>query len=204
MFAKSLSVILLSILSTCAEAQIMGSYPYPSFLAGTLAVGEQVTANFNAIKSAVNTNAAVLSTTNAAITAAQTTAITTAAPQGLVAFFRKSSCPTGWHALDGTGGYPDYRGYFVRSLNTSGSGWDQLRTLGSTQTDQMHDHQHGIGNNFGNTGQIPTLGGGGSTYIGVLSCAGGNCADTQTVKNGGNLGTENRPVNIALLACEKT
>lgn len=82
---------------------------------------------------------------------------------------------------------PDLRGEFVRGWDDA-RGVDSGRVFGSTQTEMIGPHTHP-------TGQYGSLGSGigGSKYI---------------VGSGGdipaNSGTENRPRNVALLACIKT
>jgi hypothetical protein len=235
------------------QAQLVGTYPY-TFVPNTLASAAQVNANFNYIKSQVNSNAAG-SGVNADITALTTLSISStpalrwaadtgvfwngtalgfaiagtsqfivttttinvaskrvinvstptsstdaatkayvdagAVPTGAVMPFRLASCPSGWAPLNGSGGYPDYRGRFVRSLNTSGSGIDPSRTLGSFQDHQVQTHTHAI------TTPNGTVAASGATVNAGL--AGGTSG-----ANSGNSGTETRPTNVALLLCEKT
>lgn len=54
-------------------------------------------------------------------------------PPGAVMAFNLGSCPTGWSEADGGSGRPNLRGQFIRGLNSSATGLDANRTLGSAQ-----------------------------------------------------------------------
>jgi len=114
-------------------------------------------------------------------------------PTGAVMYFRLSACPSGWAPLNGTGGFPDYRGRFVRSLNTSGSGIDPGRTLGSFQDHQFQSHVHQFNPPNGLVGAS-----GAAVNAGIAGAS--NTSGPVT----GNTGAETRPTNVALLLCEKT
>jgi microcystin-dependent protein len=128
-------------------------------------------------------------------------------------YFAASSAPTGWlkangaslstttyanlfgvigYVYGGSGGsftLPDLRGEFVRGW-ADGRAVDTGRVFGSAQTEMVGPHTHPIG---------AYDGGGGSGPQGVLT--GGNNFNAFNAPN--NTGTENRPRNIALLACIK-
>ena len=109
-------------------------------------------------------------------------------PAGEVAYFNLSSCPSGWIAANGTNSTVDVRGEFIRGLD-SGRGIDTGRVLASWQTDDFKSHTHGyshtnIGGHDGNNGMVVTYG----------------MSSFTTDATGG---TETRPRNVALLACQK-
>lgn len=175
-----------------AGAQVMGSYPYPSFIAGTTAVGEQVTANFNSIKSAVNAYDAV-------IRAYADSKI----PSGMVSFFNLGACPSGWHALDGSGGFVDARGVFVRSLNTTGIGYDPSRTLATVQTPQtpVHTHNYALA-----VAQFAPIDSGLGSAVNGITYSNTETAGVSgaSLPAGTTAGNDLRPANIAFLLCQKT
>lgn len=142
-------------------------------------------------------------------------------PAGMVQFFAMSTAPAWWLKADGalvsrtaysalfaaigttfgvgdgstTFGLPDLRGEFIRGFD-DGKGTDGSRVFGSVQASQMQSHTHtfnsnGIGN--GNNSNYPL---GGSEYsvptVVTVSATGGTTNSS-----------ENRPRNIALLACIK-
>lgn len=117
-------------------------------------------------------------------------------PPSMVAFFNNSTCPKGWVAADGTNGTVDMRGYFARGLDTGGT-VDPARTLGSLQQDQLQDHTHTYNNP--NT-QVNNIQGGGTATVNAGFTAGASTGNP----NSGNHGTETRPKNVALLACQKS
>jgi len=103
---------------------------------------------------------------------------------------------TTYGAGDGSSTFnlPDCRGYFIRGLNTSGSGVDQGRTLGDKQNDALKTKTHthdsyalqivtGSSTNFEKTSVINGF----EQNLGV---------DTGTPSTG--LSTETRPYNIAM------
>jgi len=114
-------------------------------------------------------------------------------PAGAVMAFNLSACPSGWIPADGTSGTVDLRGYFVRGLNTSTTGIDPNRTLGSTQEDEFKSHVHSayIGNGTDFKGN-PDSQWNYSVYMSSIT--------TNTEPTGG---TETRPKNITLLYCQK-
>jgi hypothetical protein len=120
-----------------------------------------------------------------------------AVPSNATVPFYSSLCPAGWHAADGTGGYPDLRGRFIQggAAGTIGAG---------PVADNYAAHQHQvttglIGTGYG-TGSILFQGSGGSLgYTSTPSFGGGTVGNAIN----GNVGTETRPKNVALLYCVK-
>lgn len=86
-----------------------------TFTNASIADASQVNANFTAVKSAVDTNHARLTTVEGLTV-----------PTGAIMAFDLATCPTGWLAADGTGGRPDLRNRFVYG---TGSG-NALRAAG--------------------------------------------------------------------------
>ncbi len=137
------------------------------------------------------------------------------APAGLVAYFARSTAPSGWLKCNGaivsqavyatlyaaigntfnTGGegvgnfrLPDLRGEFLRGWD-DGRGVDAGRTLGSYQADAFKAHSHNV---------YRTGGADQSTNAnGSVASSGDSYATSSTG------GTETRPRNRALLACIK-
>lgn len=143
-----------------------------------------------------------------------------AIPAGAVQFFATSTAPTGWLKANGaavsrttyatlfaaigtvfgigdgstTFNLPDLRGEFVRGFD-DGKGTDSGRVFGSSQAGQMpsHTHTQEISNSTaGGTNRGPGSTGAFLQYSGTTTAAGGT-----------ENGSENRPRNIALLACIK-
>lgn len=144
-----------------------------------------------------------------------------AAPAGCVQFFATVTAPTGWLKANGalvsrttyadlfaaigttfgagdgstTFGLPDLRGEFIRAFD-DGRGVDTGRVFGSAQASQMQSHTHTFnsnGNGNGNSSNYP-LGGSGYSVPTVV---------TVSAAGGTTNSSENRPRNIALLACIK-
>jgi microcystin-dependent protein len=142
-------------------------------------------------------------------------------PAGAVMFFAMSTAPTGWLKADGalvsrttyatlfaaigttfgvgdgstTFGLPDLRGEFIRGFD-DGKGTDSGRVFGAGQASQMQSHTHTFnanGNGNGSSSNYPL---GGSEYI-VPTIV------TVSATGGTTNSSENRPRNIALLACIK-
>lgn len=143
----------------------------------------------------------------------------TVAP-GVVAFYPKTTAPTGWLKANGaaisrttyaalfaaigvsfgagdgstTFNLPDLRGEFVRGLD-DGRGVDTGRVMGSFQNadTRIPPHTHTFTMN---------IGAGSSTGVRPEQTPYGPGATMTTTSSGGS-GTETRPRNIALLACIK-
>lgn len=142
------------------------------------------------------------------------------APAGQVAHFAMSSPPAGWLKANGalvsrttyanlflaigttfgagdgstTFALPDLRGEFLRGLD-DGRGVDSGRALGSSQAHQMQSHTHAVNGVGGTNASLGAASAGGSDYYyGQLSPA---------LAGGTSNSGENRPRNVALLACIK-
>jgi hypothetical protein len=160
-------------------ADIINPLPF-IFQNGTIADATQVNADFAQILANVNANAVPVAAGNLV-------------PAKAVMAFNLSACPVGWKLADGSAGTVDLRGNFIRGWSPGGSG-DPGRVLGSFQGDQLQDHQH----NYNNPGGSLSYQGGGFFAF--------NFSATTPTSNPitGNHGTETRPVNRALLYCQKT
>lgn len=172
-------------------------------------------------------------------------------PAGTIIYSARSTAPTGYLKANGaavsrttyatlfaaigttygagngstTFNLPDLRGEFIRGLD-DGRGVDSGRTLGSTQTDQNKQHNHGGATSTetleGELRKISETWNNNGTATGVFSKVAGfnsngtpdspdssgsggidfDATHSHTISNDG--GTESRPRNIALLACIKT
>ena len=141
-------------------------------------------------------------------------------PPGAVMHFAMNSPPTGWLRANGaavsrttfaalftaigttygagdgstTFNLPDLRGEFIRGFD-DGRGVDTGRNLGSAQAHQMQSHNHAItttGSGGGTLAVSTAFHANAATRTGFLASAGGT-----------SNGSENRPRNIAMLACIK-
>lgn len=116
-------------------------------------------------------------------------------PSGAVMAFNLSACPAGWSAANGSGGTVNLVGYFIRGLDTSGVVDPGGRALGSVEAHAVQNHTHSISPGSALVGGGPYLGGGSIAFVpGTLSVGS---------MNSGNAATETRPVNVALLYCQK-
>lgn len=138
-------------------------------------------------------------------------------PVGAVMHYPVNSIPAGWLKANGaavsrstyaglfavigttygvgdgstTFNLPDLRGEFVRGLD-DGRGVDAGRAVGSAQAGQMPAHTHG----HAGDGIVVQAGGQGVLYWGAGALQGGSTGGTSN-------GSENRPRNVAMLACIK-
>ena len=104
---------------------------------------------------------------------------------------------TTYGAGDGSSTFnvPDLRGEFMRGWDDS-RGIDTSRAFGSAQADQMQSHNHSFTSGGNNTG--------GFSYGMVVATGGGSASTITTTSQGATSNSsENRPRNIALLACIK-
>lgn len=141
---------------------------------------------------------AAIATVTALANAAQTTA-NQAAPSLLLGFFDTTTCPAGWQLADGTHSpMPDMRGYFVRGLDTSGTVDPTARTVGSTELSAFQTHVHQFTSvTVGGTNLFTS--GGGIFALNNQSVANNNTTAPTT----GSTSSETRPINVALLPCQK-
>jgi len=126
-------------------------------------------------------------------------------PQGMLAHFYLESCPDGWKLADGSQGTIDARGKFLRSLDID-AGLDPGRTLGSTQGDAIRNITGGVNGsnrgNFTNAYGAFTVG----PVMGRADNDSGNYLRPAFKFDASRVvptADENRPVNIALLTCQK-
>lgn len=119
-------------------------------------------------------------------------------PSGAVVPFSATSCPSGWHQSDGTAGTPDMRGRFGIAGTQGG--------IGGSLVDNIAAHIHQVGPmptyaTGANAGSIHFQGSGGTLHYAPTASSGGGSVGNAT---NGNVGTETRPKNIALLYCSKS
>lgn len=136
---------------------------------------------------------------------------------GQVGWFAMNTAPTGWLKANGaavsrssyaalfaaigttfgagdgstTFNLPDLRGEFIRGWD-DGRGVDSGRAFGSAQSHQMQSHTHIVAAGANDSGASVQYANFGTNYPQTTSAAGGT-----------SNGSENRPRNIALLACIK-
>lgn len=140
-------------------------------------------------------------------------------PVSILADFPSTNVPDGWLYCDGralsrseysdlfkiigviygsgdnstTFNIPDYRGYFSRCVNTSNSGIDQNRTVGSKQGDALKKHNHGFWYDTFHPGRKT-----GNDW----PCTDGSVSKQGTTMDTGD--SETRPHNYAVYRCIKT
>ena len=124
----------------------------------------------------------------------------------MIGYFATTSCPTGWLLADGSNGTLDMRGVFPRGLD-NGRGLDPGRIIGSYQGDAIRNI----------TGQFVTGANGyavsyqqGAFYNMSVGAYGHYQAGSNEYYLAGfsadrmvPTAAENRPQNVALLACQK-
>ena len=116
-------------------------------------------------------------------------------PSGAVMAFNLASCPAGWSAANGSGGTVNLVGYFIRGLDAAGTVDPTPRALGSVEAHAVQNHSHSISPATVLVGGGPYLGGGSIGFVGGTISVGN--------MNTGNAASETRPVNVALLYCQK-
>lgn len=143
---------------------------------------------------------------------------------GTVAYFAASTAPAGFIKANGaavsrttyaalflaigttygagdgstTFNVPDLRGEFVRSLD-DGRGVDSGRAIGTAQSHQMQSHNHAYYPLISGTTAYPHPG----HAIAKDSYNGGSTTEYVSTTGGAENGSENRPRNVAMLACIK-
>ena len=175
-YARALA--LLALLSTPAQAQYFSSPPFPisNFVVPNAAT---VMGNWNRFISDGNTTFNALAGEIVAM------------PAHAVMPFNLAACPSGWSAANGSGGTIDLRGYFIATATSS---------IGTASGDLVPQHQHTTGGTY----QTGFTGGGNqlqvfSTAFFVTGSGGTSVGNMAS----GNVATETRPKNVALLMCEK-
>lgn len=133
-------------------------------------------------------------------------------PTGQVGYFVMSSCPSGWSAANGSNGTVNTVGQFIRSLNTGSTGFDPNRTLASAQSNSVQALNWSgsavttlNGTIVVGSQQTETSGAGQTVPGAAFNINSGNTTQWTTTVTGtvGGTGTETRPQNVALLACQK-
>lgn len=126
-------------------------------------------------------------------------------PTGTVAFFVLAGCPTGWAMTDGSNGTLDLRGEFLRVWD-AGRGLDNGRTLGTSQGDAIRNITgvFGYDDQFAWNGYSGAFVDNGSAPYGASNI---NREYGSSVKFDASrvvpTANENRPHNVALIACQK-
>ena len=128
-------------------------------------------------------------------------------PAGMIGYFATTSCQSGWLLADGSNGTVDMRGVFPRGLD-NGRGLDPGRTLASYQEDTMRNITGRFGGGYWGRSGHGEFGEGVLYVSGYYSNGAGDHSN-----NGLIMGLdasrqvptshENRPQNVALLACQK-
>ena len=217
--------VLEGVTATTANINLVGTPP----VVGALAQGSVVVGNASAAASEVTigTSGTVLTSdgTDAAWAAIPPV---TSFDAGMVQMFANTTVPTGWLECDGaavsrstyatlfaaigttygsgdgssTFTLPDMRGEFPRGWDNT-RGVDNGRGIGSTQADQMEQHNHALRGNSG--GAIQVLFGESNVIAGIQNFGGDFSSSTATIKNTGGTSnsSENRPRNVALMFCIK-
>lgn len=93
---------------------------------------------------------------------------------------------------------PDLRGEFVRGFD-DGRNEDSGRVFGSAQTSQMQQHSHALNANTQDRGS----GGGGASFIAAGAHTLAQDPSAIGAAGGTSNASENRPRNVAMLACIK-
>lgn len=161
-------------------------------------------------------------------------AVTDQTPAGTVIYSARSTAPTGYIKANGaaisrstfsvlfaaigtqygvgdgstTFNVPDLRGEFIRGFDDS-RGIDSGRSMGSSQSEMIGPHNHTIndpGHNHEVNINVYQNGSGPNAQTDMANRANNTTSDPATtgITINNNSGTENRPRNVALLACIKT
>jgi hypothetical protein len=187
------------LLTSGAQAQVFSAPPV-TLVNGQTANATDVMANLNAI----------INSGNASFNAIQTLItnyVPTSVPSGMIAGFAVCCCPAGWQNADGTSGSPDLRGNFIRVWNSSGSGFDSGRSLGTLQLDSLQQHQHSGSYGPFYTG-VTTI----TLHITTTGATQGFLSGTTPYTSTGGIGgvtvgangAETRPANYSILYCMKS
>ncbi len=173
-----------------AIGQAFSTMPY-IFVNGQAYNPSQLQADFQAIVNQGNAVGAFLESQIAA---------NTPPPSGSILWFNLGSCPVGWSNL-GAG----FAGRFVRGYD-SGRGIDPIpQPVGGTEAATLQDHTHTFNGMLGIATTIDSFSAAsGSTFTGLVN----HVASTSTNHGvgavaGARHGATTRPVNIALLLCQK-
>lgn len=132
-------------------------------------------------------------------------------PTGAVAYFYLAACPSGWTLANGANGTLDLRGEFIRVAD-NGRGVDAGRAVGSTQSDAIRNITGTVTNALGGGLNSFPLSSSGALYATTLTVQGADPSmhgpdfvliglDASRVVP---TASENRPRNVALIACQKT
>lgn len=169
------------------------------------------------------------------------TSITAGFQSGMVVAFAMSALPTGWLACQGqaisratyaslfaaigtiygvgdgstTFNLPNLQGYFLRGVNTSGTGVDPSRGFGSVQTDtfKAHNHYNGVAVTNGSpfpfiyattTADVPGTSGSTAHTDANTAQSQGSTSTADGTHTTAGTATETRPANVAMLYAIKT
>ena len=138
-------------------------------------------------------------------------------PSGMVGHFNAAECPSGWALADGTGDTPDLRGVFVRGYGSQsvnhgiyGGTVHASGNLGEIQGDAIRNIQGEINAVWENNIARVATGPFSTTRLsgGVNEAQGsGSTGELRWHFNASRVvpvDAENRPVNVAMLACIKS
>ena len=209
------------------SGQLVGALPAINGSAITSLSSSNLTGNLPALNGSSLTSLTSANLTGAlpAIDGSNLTGIA-GTPAGVVIYHAANTAPTGFikangasiststysdlfavigYTFGGSGGsfnVPDLRGEFLRGWD-DGRGVDSGRGFGSTQSGQMQSHNHGL--RGGSGGAVQVLFNQTSVIAGIQNLGGYFSNSTATIQNTGGTSnsSENRPRNIALLACIK-
>lgn len=156
--------------------------------------------------------ACLFSDTSSTIKVWKAMSVESSVPSGTVAYFNLAACPSGWVLSNGTAGTVDMRGAFVRGLDKA-RGLDVGRTLGSYQSDAIRNiaGRFVVPETYVKNGNVDQVTGPFSVAAVYGYRVGGDIQhDKSAYQVSFNAASsvptaaENRPVNVALLACQKS